>query len=182
MSKAIDDLRHEHQAILFSLKILEKVADKAAGGMGPAKKDAADLVAFLKEFADKCHHGKEEGILFPAMERAGIRKEGGPIGAMLAEHEASRNFIRQMTSGIEEGHVSGGKKFSEAARGYMDLLQSHIKKENEILFPMGEAELSDSELDLIYEKFEAHEEHVIGSGRHEELHAMLDAFEAKYLK
>jgi hemerythrin-like domain-containing protein len=36
-------------------------------------------LVFLKEFADRCHHGKEEDFLFPALEKAGIKKEGGPI-------------------------------------------------------------------------------------------------------
>jgi hemerythrin-like domain-containing protein len=33
---------------------------------------------FLTVFVDKCHHGKEEEFLFPALEAAGIAREGGP--------------------------------------------------------------------------------------------------------
>jgi hemerythrin-like domain-containing protein len=37
-------------------------------------------MGFLKEFADKRHHGKEEGILFPALVEADIPEKGGHIG------------------------------------------------------------------------------------------------------
>ncbi|PKL75707.1 MAG: hypothetical protein CVV27_13980 [Candidatus Melainabacteria bacterium HGW-Melainabacteria-1] len=71
MSKAIGELKHEHEAILFSLGILEKLAGAARSGEESDTKDSRDLLGFLKEFADTCHHGKEEGILFPAMEKGG---------------------------------------------------------------------------------------------------------------
>lgn len=44
------------------------------------------LLNFFRVFADLCHHGKEEQYLFPALEAAGIPRESGPAGVMLAEH------------------------------------------------------------------------------------------------
>lgn len=58
--------------------------------------DITAIIDFLKLFADKCHHGKEEGILFPVLEAAGIQKHDGPIGVMLVEHPAGRGYIKQM--------------------------------------------------------------------------------------
>ncbi len=179
MSKAIDDLMHEHDAILFTLKVLGRMTALIREGKTVEAADPLALVAFLKEFADKCHHGKEEGILFPALEKAGIRREGGPVGVMLQEHEEGRAFIREMSAGLEAKDLP---RFAEAADGYAELLSGHIEKENTILFPMGEQALSPAVLSQVYEAFEEHEDKVIGQGRHEELHAMLDAFEAKYLK
>jgi len=179
MSAAIDDLRHEHEAILFTLKILGRMAAIMREGGAIEAADPLALVAFLKEFADKCHHGKEEGILFPAMEKAGIRREGGPLGVMLQEHEEGRAYVREMSASLEGKDLS---RFAAAADGYSGLLSRHIEKENTILFPMGEEALSPAVLAEVYEGFERHEATVIGQGRHEELHAMLDVFEAKYLK
>ena len=71
MSKAIDDLKHEHEAILSSLKILDKFSADINNGSTPAKIDLGNFVQFLKEFADDCHHGKEERMLFPALIEAG---------------------------------------------------------------------------------------------------------------
>ncbi len=181
MSKAIDDLKNEHEAILFTLKILGKMTDLASKGKAFDAKDATALIGFLKEFADKCHHGKEEGILFPALEAAGIANEGGPIGVMLSEHERGRAFIGEMDAALRKTPFDAAA-FVNAANSYSQLLGQHIEKENTVLFVMGERVLSEETLASLYERFEEHEETVIGAGRHEQLHAMLDDFEEKYLK
>ena len=180
MSRAIDDLRHEHEAILFTLRVLDRMRAQAEAGKALDTGDALALVAFLKEFADKCHHGKEEGILFPALEKAGVAREGGPIGAMLHEHELGRGHIRDMEAALRRKPADPAA-FAAAADAYARLLSQHIEKENTVLFPMGERALGGEELEAIYGRFEEHEEKVIGAGRHEELHAMLDGFEKKYL-
>ena len=100
MSQAIDDLMHEHEAILFALKILEAIGQRLDAGRPTDSEDIAAFIGFLKEFADKCHHGKEEGILFPALVAAGIPEQGGPIGVLLAEHVQGRDWIRQMEASL----------------------------------------------------------------------------------
>ncbi len=180
MSRAIDDLMHEHEAILMALGILHDMDQQFAAGQSPAdmKVDLAAFIGFLKEFADKCHHGKEEGFLFPAMTAAGVPDQGGPVGAMLSEHAQGREWIRQMDASLQPSLDAA--RFSSAAHGYTDLLRSHIKKENEILFPMAEKVLSPEKLDELFEAFEGHEENVIGAGRHEELHGLLKGLRTKY--
>ena len=178
MSRAIDDLRHEHDAILSALGILDAMVGKLGGKKPPTGEDLRGFLGFLKEFADKCHHGKEEGILFPALVKAGIPDKGGPIGQMLAEHVEGRSFIKAMEAAI--GSSVDGRAFAEAAGGYARLLRSHIAKENDVLFPAADRVLPAPELEAIFERFEQHEETVIGHGRHEELHALLKALSKRY--
>jgi len=64
--------------------------------------DLKEMVNFFKLFADKCHHGKEEGMLFPEMEKVGITKENGPIGQMLLEHVEGRKYISQMSESLNK--------------------------------------------------------------------------------
>lgn len=71
--------------------------------------------------------------------------------------------------------------FATAATGYIRLLQAHIGKENDILFPMAEQLLDRAQLDALAAAFEKHEATVIGQGRHEQLHAMLKKLKAKHL-
>src|SRR5512142_112477 len=96
MSQAIADLRNEHEAILSALNILERMAADAEAGAPVEPKDIQSFIDFLKEFADKCHHGKEEGLLFPAMIAYGVPDRGGPIGAMMDQHENGRHLVREM--------------------------------------------------------------------------------------
>lgn len=180
MKTAIQDLVTEHKAILIALSILERMKEKAEKDKKADFNEITELIEFLKEFADKCHHGKEEGLLFPALEKAGIRNEGGPIGVMLAEHEKGRKFIKAMQTGINAG-PAGIRDFVGAASEYINLLRVHIMKENTVLFPQIEIKLTQQEQNELLENFENHEEKVIGQGRHEELHSMLEKFSRKYL-
>lgn len=155
MSRAIDDLMREHEAILFALQILESFERRIAAGQPVDTTDLAAFLGFLREFADKCHHGKEEGILFPALVAAGVPDQGGPVGVMLDEHAQGRRWIAQMDASL--GPTLDPERFGQAARGYRALLQAHIRKENEVLFPMAERLLGTDQLDSIFEQFEAHE-------------------------
>jgi hemerythrin-like domain-containing protein len=178
MSKAIADLLNEHEAILSAIQILERMVATMKKAASLDTKDMHAFIGFLKEFADKCHHGKEEGFLFPAMVAAGVPDKGGPIGVMLAEHAQGRKLIREMEEAIATD--VDRTKLAQAARDYASLLRTHIHKEKMILFPMAERVLTEPQLEKLFEGFEEHEEKVIGQGRHAELHALLERLQEKY--
>jgi hemerythrin-like domain-containing protein len=178
MSKAIADLMNEHEAILSAIQIMGSMVATMETTASVDTKDIYDFIGFLKEFADKCHHGKEEGLLFPAMIKAGVLEKGGPISVMLAEHAQGRKLIQEMEASISTNVDL--IKLAQAEKEYAYLLRNHIQKENRALFPMAENVLTESQLEKLYEGFEKHEEKVIGQGRHEELHAMLKSLQKKY--
>ena len=62
--KATEQLIQEHQGIMLMLNIMNKVADKIEKAKELNKEHTEKIIEFLKIFADKCHHGKEEDILF----------------------------------------------------------------------------------------------------------------------
>ncbi len=178
MSKAIDDLKHEHNAILFALEILEGMNRELATRKSIDVTDVSDFLGFLKEFADKCHHGKEEGFLFPALIKAGLPEQQAPVAVLLAEHVKGREWIRALEAATFP--LLRSDEFRTASKGYMDLLQSHIEKENTVLFPIAEKLLTATQLGELYESFENHEATVVGQGRHEQLHALLKGLMEKY--
>jgi hemerythrin-like domain-containing protein len=178
MSKAMTDLMNDHDAILSALDVFSKILDKIQKENTADPDELLDFLDFLKEFADKCHHGKEEGILFPAMIASGVPDRGGPIGVMMSEHIQGRGYIHDMLEALEE--PEDYPRFEKAGRAYIELLRLHIQKENTILFPMADRVISAPQLESMAAEFEEHEEKVIGHGRHEELHAMLKGLTAKY--
>jgi hemerythrin-like domain-containing protein len=178
MSKAVTDLMNDHHAILSALDVFANILDKVSKEKSAIVDDLVSFIDFLREFADKCHHGKEEGVLFPAMIAAGIPDRGGPIGVMMAEHIQGRGYVFSMLETLEE--PEDYVRFEKAGRAYIDLLRMHIQKENSVLFPMAERAITPEQLDSIYQAFSEHEEKVIGHGRHEELHVLLDGLKAKY--
>lgn len=181
MKYASEDLRNEHEGILFGLEILEQMAKTAEQSKEIETKDIDDMINFLRVFADKCHHGKEEGLLFPAMEKVGIPNEGGPIGQMLTEHTLGRQHIAEMGDASANNTLQTGR-FADAATAYFNLLRAHIQKENTVLFPMGDRLIPIDEQALLLKQFEEFEEEVMGKGTHEKLHETLHRLEAKYLK
>jgi len=177
MGKATQDLRSEHDAILHVLDILDRASAIREKDQAGFLKFGGELTGFLKIFADKCHHGKEENFLFEEMVQRGVPKEGGPIGVMLQEHKLGREYIALMATAVELKDLA---KFSEAAGMYRDLLRPHIEKENTVLFVMADRLIDEAAQDEMFEKFEQHEESVIGHGVHEELHAMIHKWEEEY--
>lgn len=178
MNYASEDLIQEHESILYGLKILEKMIEIYTRNREINYNDVKEIVNFFKLFADKCHHGKEEMLLFPVMERSGILKENGPIGQMLYEHDKGRNYIRLMEEGLQKKQL---EFFIENAFKYINLLRNHITKENDILFPLGDGRIPPDIQKNLLEAFEKHEETVMGKGTHEKLHELLHAFTNKYL-
>lgn len=184
MAVATQILRHEHEAILKMLSAAEQVADRLNRGEKARPETLDDLLEFFRLFADRCHHGKEEDLLFPLLEAKGIPREGGPIGVMLSEHEQGRSLIRQMAEAGEafrSGTEGAGKRWAEAARGYVALLRAHIDKENNVLFLIAEQALAPGEQARLAEDFEKLEVDKMGAGTHERLHAKMDKLLAEVM-
>lgn len=182
----IEELKTEHRAIELALTILEKLlVILPTPNVTAAAADAAALIDFFRTFADICHHGKEEGSLFPELEKLGVSRKEGPIGVMLSEHDLGRMYIQQMGRALQQlpsGQKNVVEAFKGAAGAYIDLLRRHIEKEDNVLFEIAANRLSVSAMARLSEDFERMEKEKIGPGRHEKYHSLLKALEAKYLR
>jgi hemerythrin-like domain-containing protein len=182
--KAIQELEMEHQGVELMLQIMHAVAGKMEGGEPGPEDPWEGILEFLTVFVDRCHHGKEEEFLFPALEAAGVRRDGGPIGVMLSEHLQGRSLVGELRRAVQR-HASGEKAAAAAIRKRVDdytaLLTQHIAKENTVLFPMADTRLDAGQDAALVEAFERLERERIGAGKHEEFHAMLDRLQETYL-
>jgi hemerythrin-like domain-containing protein len=140
-------LREEHRVILRALALLETAADRLAAGGGPPEGWWQEVIGWLRTFADRNHHAKEEHSLFPALARAGVPADGGPVAVMLEEHVEGRALIQ----GMEAGQ---GARRADAARRYLRLLRDHIDKENGVLFPLTDAVLDERAQQTLAREFE----------------------------
>ena len=64
--KAIQQLKEEHEGVKVMLAVLERVCRKLEETRHLDQKHFEKILEFLKVFVDRCHHGKEEELLFPA--------------------------------------------------------------------------------------------------------------------
>lgn len=139
MKPAIKELMDDHQTILRMLRALNGMCLRLGEGGEVAADDLAAALDFIKVFADYAHHGKEEDLLFPAMEEAGFPRDGGPIAVMLMEHAQGRTYVQALSAALERvraGEAAALKDAARAASGYSALLSAHIGKEDNILYPM----------------------------------------------
>jgi len=178
MSKAITDLMNEHESIQAAILVMDRISAALQNNSPVELDDIRQLLDFLKGFADQCHHGKEEGFLFPAMVKAGVPDKGGPIGVMLAEHTQGRQLIREMEAALANGLDS--PQLCRLNGRFATLYRNHIRKENGLLFPTADNLLSDDQKDELFKRFVEFEEQVIQPGRHAELHAALERLQEKY--
>lgn len=181
--RATRDLKEEHGGIKVMLGILGNVCDRLDAGRPVDPAHLEGILEFLKVFVDRCHHAKEEDHLFPAMERAGVPKEGGPIGAMLHDHQVGRDYIRAMgeaVPGVTRGDGPAFGRFVRNARRYRELLLEHIEKEDDVLYPIAEARLPAEADGELVAAFQEVEENRVGHGRHEEFHRMMDRLKSIY--
>ena len=180
----IDELKTEHRAIEGALDLFVNLAGRLAEApQTHTASDARQMLDFFQTFTDACHHGKEEGFLFPALEAIGVSRQGGPIGVMLHEHDQGRALMAELRRALD-AHAAGDRSAAAAfrahAEAYREFLRQHIQKEDQVLFRIAAERLPQAKLAELARDFERLEEERIGHGRHEELHRMLEAFEKAY--
>jgi hemerythrin-like domain-containing protein len=170
-------LRQEHDVILKMLDGLDGTARQLLTGIAVPPATLTGLLEFFKLFADRCHHGKEEDLLFPLLEQKGMPRGSGPLGVMLFEHDRGRELVREMAAAATEYHGRSGpagERWAKAAQQYSTLLRDHILKENNILFRMAERMLTPEEQDSLGAEFEKSEVEKMGAETHERLHARME--------
>jgi len=147
--KSVDRLVKEHDLIERGLNLLEKFVVLIESNQPVPDNFPKWAPGFFSQFADKCHHAKEEDLFFPLLKDRGIPEEGGPIGVMLHEHDVGRDCVRRMREASEANEFDGAM-FATAAKEFVPLLRQHIFKENNILFQMAGnvmSEADDAEMD-----------------------------------
>jgi len=172
-----DTLRAEHEATVHVLAQLEQAANAAAVGTPVPADVFQDIQEFLTIFVDQCHHGKEEGVVFPQLQRDNATL----IERLEAEHTTGRALSRAFTHALQvyqPGNTASGATLAAAAHAYAAFLRAHIDQETQELFPAIERTLAPEDAQMV-DAFERIEVERIGPGTHERLHHMIDSLPAR---
>ena len=152
MNYATQNLEDDHVNILRLIDVMETITTLS----DPNIAHMEEVVDLIKHYADGLHHAKEETLLFPLMATHGFSTSQGPVAVMLYEHSVGRGYVSGMAENIRllrEGDLSALNMIYANMRGYGELLQNHIYKENNMLFRMADQALSDSDQQSLFEKF-----------------------------
>ena len=135
-------LRRDHELIEKVIKAMESTIQLLNDGKQIPESILLPVIDFSKNFTDVCHHSKEEKSLFPALEKAGLPSNMGPIAMMLIDHQRSREIGNQMEESAKEYISSGNStKLVSDMQQYVEHITEHLWKENNKLFMMAEARL-----------------------------------------
>jgi hemerythrin-like domain-containing protein len=142
--ESVERLKAEHDLIERGLALLEKAVARIEAGQPLPEGFPQWAPRFFQQFADQCHHAKEEDVFFPVLKQRGIPEQGGPIGVMLHEHVLGRDCVGRMRE-ASQAQPLDARTFADAARQYIPLLRQHIFKENNVLFRMAEQVMNEAD-------------------------------------
>jgi hemerythrin-like domain-containing protein len=171
--EAVAVLRTEHEGVLAVLTHLDRAVSAVERGRPVPADVFTDIREFFEIFVDRCHHGKEEAVVFPRLV-GGTQSELAPH--LEAEHGRGRELAAAYAAAVrayDPGDLASGKALATAARAYAAFLREHIDDETRELFPAMETTLTGDDAALVA-GFEHIEEERIGPGTHERLHHLID--------
>lgn len=131
----------EHRLILRMIALVEHNTALLEAGKFRNWRFYLDAVDFIRNYADRFHHAKEEDVLFTELVKNGMPEKQSPIEAMHMEHDQGRAHVRAMEEAARkalDGEAGQTAIIAEHAKGYAALLRGHIEKENDILYPLAE--------------------------------------------
>ena len=148
-------LSAKHQNILKAINLLLKECQEIESGKELNKIFFNNAIYFIQHYADKFHHAKEEDILFKELGKDTVEMHCNPSTQMLYEHDLGRGFVKEMIDGLKNNDK---EQIIQNARSYGQLLQEHISKEDNILYPMANEALNLNIQTSMSEEFERVEE------------------------
>lgn len=183
MSQAIETLMKEHRVIEHVLGALEQAANRTRSGLPLERSRGVEFADFFINFADTCHHGKEEDLLFKKIVDVGFPREQGPIAVMLCDHKVGREHVAALrTIGAGSGPLSDAERadFIRHADAYVPMLRQHILKEDRVLYPMAIQAIPPQGMSDLATAFDDFERDVMGAGAHAGFHQLADSLVGAY--
>lgn len=177
--KTADLFKREHDAILEFIDALESIGRYMENGNDVPAEDLSIVLDFIESFTAGYHQAREETIIFPAMEKAGILAHNGPLGIMTAQHHALRGYIRLMDDSL--AHIPFHRdKFIKAAEDYSALARSHIEKETREIFPLADLKMEQASIESLCRDLDNYDITVTGAARLEELYKIPGLLKGAY--
>ena len=164
-------LVEEHRRILRFVALLPALTASLDVESEAGRGRVLDAVDFIRSYADRFHHAKEEEILF------GCFDEGLEIlKAMREDHRRGRACVQGALDALERRDAPG---ISRNLGEYGGILTEHIRKEDEILYPWMDRNLTTRQVGELYARFRAVDERFLEAG--ERYEAFVGSLEEKYL-
>ena len=174
----IGPLMREHRLIERMIELIRNQADSIQNGNEPDSEFIAGAVEFFRVYADRCHHGKEEELLFKAL----VAKNLSPglsaiLKELIQEHKRGRSLVGSLHQ-ANQTRMNKGDDFGPLVALLSELCSfypKHIEKEDKhFFFPVMEY-FTREEMDCMLEEFEEFDRQLI----HEFFRQKVEHFEGR---
>lgn len=159
---AINLMMDEHKYILRGLRVFRKLSLEVLNSNTVDFVAFEKMISFVRNYADKHHHNKEEVILFKKMETQIVNHMAkGPLSGMYIEHDLGRQHMRLLEAAllkVKDGDLDSRVDIIANAVAYTDLLARHIEKEDKVIYSFARRALSQLDIEdvnISCEKIEA---------------------------
>ena len=168
---ATEILKNEHQVIL----VVMEAAEREIRSITPTGKITTDniekIIDFGRVFIESCHNAKEEEYLLPKMQERGEVGNSGLLKTIFEEHAEGRHLLQLAARDLPQAKSCGFPSYVAGVtanlKAYIELLRTHIDKEDNVLFPLADRLLTPEDQKTILVSFEKHEREEVGVGVHE---------------
>jgi hemerythrin-like domain-containing protein len=173
----------EHRYIKRMLAVIRSACGRILNGESIQYEDFYKIIDFVRNYADKHHHGKEESMLFTKM-----TGELGPAAEKLVrygmnvEHDLGRLHIQNLEAAVKrvlDGDREARLDVIAEAVGYANLLTRHIDKEDNVVYKYAQNNLREKTMTELEQECRNFEEHASGLKLQDKYIGLLNELEAK---
>lgn len=169
--------------LMIEHRLIERMLDIVAGATARIEKTRHvdpvfidTTVDFIRTYADRTHHGKEEDILFVELEKKDLTPvDRNRLDELVDEHVRARAHVKELAAANElfvAGDPEALARIVAALSWLVDFYPKHIEKEDKVFFPHTERYFTAGELDAMLAAFREFDRRMI----HEKYRALVDSF------
>ena len=134
----IGPLMIEHRLIEKMLQVIKSLLEDIQTEKKEDPVQVEKVIHFIKTYADRCHHGKEENILFRELGRKNISPEHRRMMEELVEdHKLGRKItlsLQEANQRYQKGDAVALSDIADALRSLVEFYPRHIRKEDRNFF------------------------------------------------
>lgn len=135
----------EHVLIKRWIALIPRVVEHLDVESEDGRQLILDGIDLIRSYADRYHHAKEEDILFQYFDN-----DSNILQVMYEDHTTGRGHVKAMLEALDR---KDKETLARHLLAYQELLTGHIQKEDEILFPWMDRNLSTTQVEELTAKF-----------------------------
>lgn len=167
----------EHRLIMRMIHLIDNQVKKLEIGTIVNQSFIDAAIDFIRTYADRTHHGKEENILFRDLSNKNLSEtDKEMMDELIQEHNVGRDTVAALTKAANEyknGDTSALPSIIRSFKKFVAFYPLHIEKEEKIFFPASTVYFSESEQESMIAEFWEFDRKMI----HEKYKSVVAAFE-----